>query len=211
MQIAGKEKEKKLLERGIAMLGLPPLQKETSEKFMLYLSELKKWNRTHNLTAITDDREIIIKHFLDSALYLKAVQGRGRRLADIGSGAGFPGVVLKLLDPALSVSLIEPAWKKAVFLRHITRELGLEGITVMEEKLEGLRVGNPFDIALTRALFKAPDFIKRASGMVKKGGFFIMSKGPSYEAELAGIRHEVLKLTLPFTDAERSVIIIING
>ncbi len=209
MQTAGKEL--KLLEKGAAGLGLPPLQKETAGKFMLYLSELKKWNRTHNLTAIKEDREIIIKHFLDSALYLKAIEGRGRNIADIGSGAGFPGVVLKLLAPDLRVSLVEPAWKKAVFLRHITRELGLEGITVLEEKMEDLPGVAQFDIALTRALFKAPDFIRSASGIVKKGGFFIMSKGPSYAAELAGIKHEVLKFNLPFTDAERFVIIIING
>ncbi len=200
-----------LLLEGAALLGLPPLQKETVGKFMVYLRELKKWNRTHNLTAIDDDREIIIKHFLDSALYLKAIGGRGRNIADIGSGAGFPGVVLKLLDPALSVSLVEPAWKKAVFLRHITRELGLEGIRVLETKIEDLPVAEPYDIALTRALFKVPDFIRKAGAIVKKGGFFIMSKGPSHTGELEGTDHEILSFNLPFTDAKRFVIIIVNG
>ncbi len=204
------QKNAELLEKGIALIGLHPLEKDTVEKFMFYLSQLKKWNRTHNLTAIREDREIIIKHFLDSALYLKAIEGRGVNIADIGSGAGFPGLVLKLLDPALSVSLIEPAWKKAVFLRHMIRELGLDGTAVKEEKMEDLRGIAPFDIALTRALFKAPDFIRGAAHLVKKGGFFILSKGPSYASELAGIRHEALKFKLPFTESERSVIIIVN-
>ncbi len=204
------QKNAELLEKGAALIGLPPLAQETVDKFMFYLSELKRWNRTHNLTAVREDREIIIKHFLDSAIYLKAIEGRGSNIADIGSGAGFPGLVLKLLDPALSVTLVEPAWKKAVFLRHMIREMGLERAAVVEKKLEDLHGMAPFDAALTRALFKAGDFIRQAAGIVKKGGFFILSKGPSYASELAGIKHEVLRFKLPFTEAERSVIIIIN-
>ncbi|MDA8172107.1 MAG: 16S rRNA (guanine(527)-N(7))-methyltransferase RsmG [Nitrospiraceae bacterium] len=223
----GAEAEK-LLGSGLAQLGLAPEDnlklRETTGKFMLYLSELKKWNRTYNLTAITEDRQIIIKHFLDSALYLKAVDGRGESIADVGSGAGFPGLVLKLLRPALSVCLIEPSWKRAAFLRHIAGRLELDrvldgGLTVFEGKAEEMEPGGNggarFDIAVTRALWKTPDFIKRASGIVRPGGFFIMSRGHTFAAELEGIRrkHEVLSLhlKLPFTDIERSIIIVRDG
>ncbi len=206
-----------LLESGLAQLGIAP-GRQTIGKFMLYLSELKKWNRAYNLTAIREDRQIIIKHFLDSALYLKAVEGRGANIADVGSGAGFPGVVLKLLHPDLSVTLIEPSWKRAAFLRHIAGRLGLAPrLTVFEGKAEELEPGKSkdkaFDIAVTRALWRAPDFIKKVSGIVRAGGFFIMSKGPSFAAELEGLpqKYEVLRLKLPFTDAERSIIILSDG
>ncbi len=206
------ENEKiKILEEGLAQIGIAP-GPDAAGRFMLYLEELKKWNRTHNLTAIREDRQIIIKHFLDSALYLKAVDGRGRNLADVGSGAGFPGVVLKLLRPDLTVSLIEPSWKKAAFLRHIIRRLDLSrGMSVFEGRAEEMKPGVPFDIAVTRALWKAPDFVKKTCGIVKKGGWFVMSKGPSYAAELEGMSFEALRLKLPFTDTMRFVIIINNG
>ena len=202
--------EIKILEEGLAQLGISA-GPETTGKFMAYLEELKKWGRAYNLTAIREDREIIIKHFLDSALYLKAVEGRGASIADAGSGAGFPGVVLKLLLPSARITLIEPSWKKAAFLRHIIRRLGLEGIAVFEGKAEEMRPAAPFDIAVTRALWKARDFIGKTSGIVRAGGFFIMSKGPASASELEGIEHEALRLKLPFTDAERSIIIICNG
>ena len=201
----------KILMEGLAQIGIAP-GSAAPDKFMLYLHELKKWNRTYNLTAIREDRQIIIKHFLDSALYLKAVEGRGRSIADVGSGAGFPGVVLKLLRPGLAVCLIEPSWKKAAFLRHIARSLGLgPGITVFEGKAEEMRPASPFDIAVTRALWKAPDFVEKTRGIVRKGGWFIMSKGPSHAAELEGMRYEALPLKLPFTDIQRFVIIINHG
>ena len=199
----------KILEEGLAQIGIDA-GPDVTGRFMLYLEELKKWNRTYNLTAIRDDRQIIIKHFLDSALYLKAVEGRGQTLADVGSGAGFPGVVLKLLRPALTVCLIEPSWKKAAFLRHIASRLDLgPGLTVFEGKAEEMKPANAktFDIAVTRALWKAPDFVEKARGLVRKGGWLIMSKGPAGAAELKGLGFEVLRLRLPFTDALRSIII----
>ena len=105
-----------LLKDGLRKLGISAGE-EAIGAFLLYLEELKKWNRAHNLTSITDDREIVIKHFLDSALFLEAVHGRGRRIADVGSGAGFPGIPLKILRPDLEISLIEPSGKKCAFLR----------------------------------------------------------------------------------------------
>lgn len=201
-----------LLKKGLKELGLE-IDGKTVSALMAYLSELKRWNKAYNLTAVTRDEDIVIKHFLDSALYLPAIEGRGSRVADVGSGAGFPGLVLKILRPGLSMTLIEPSGKKAAFLRHMTRTLALEEKTpVIEERVEGVKGQPLFDIALTRALFKAGEFVKKASGIVKKGGYFIMSKGPAYEKELAGLTApvEIMPAGLPLTEITRYIIIMKN-
>jgi 16S rRNA (guanine527-N7)-methyltransferase len=200
------------LGEGLRNLDIPASQ-EAIRAFLLYLEELKKWNRAYNLTSITEDREIVIKHFLDSALYinaLKAIGGPpGRSIADVGSGAGFPGIPLKILKPELAISLIEPSGKKCAFLRNMKRKLGLD-LEVIEKRVEEVK-GN-FDIALTRALTKAPDFIKKSRHIVKKGGHFILSKGPRYEEELAGLAVEqVISIPLPFADAQRYLVVIKNS
>jgi len=197
----------------ILVHGLRELEIIIDEKalgaFLLYLEELKKWNRAYNLTSLKEDREIVIKHFLDSALFLKAVEGRGGNIADVGSGAGFPGIPLKILKPELKIALIEASGKKSAFLRHMKRKLSLQDIDVIDRRVE--EVDEVFDIALTRALFKAPEFMKKAAHMVKQGGFFILGKGPAYEEEIKGLPVEaILSRTLPFTKAVRHLIIIRN-
>ncbi|MDA8168505.1 MAG: 16S rRNA (guanine(527)-N(7))-methyltransferase RsmG [Nitrospiraceae bacterium] len=198
-----------LLKEGLSLLGIG-YEGGAIGAFMTYLAELRKWNRAYNLTSITEDRDIVTKHFLDSALYLKAIEGKGHTIADVGSGAGFPGIPLKILRPDLSISLIEPSGKKAAFLRHMIRTLGLRDISAVEKRVEDMR-DSLFDIALTRALFKAPEFVKKASGIVKKNGLFILSKGPAYGQELAGTPHVAMRFVLPFTDIERYIIVLNNG
>jgi 16S rRNA (guanine527-N7)-methyltransferase len=195
-----------LLEKGLHSLGIRPPE-NSAASFLTYLSELKKWNRAYNLTALKSDGDIVIKHFLDSALFLKAIEGRGQSVADVGSGAGFPGLPLKILVPSLEVALIEPSRKKASFLRHMIRTLGLKGVAVMETRVEDVR--GEFDIALTRALFRAVEFVKRAGHIVRQGGFFVLGKGPRFEEETKGLgRVTVITERLPFTEMERHLVII---
>ncbi len=200
----------RLLEDGLGELGITP-GRGVLDKFLEYLSELKKWNRTHNLTAISSDEGIVTTHFLDSALFLKAldeIDAKGMEIADIGSGAGFPGLPVKILRPELSVTLVEPSGKKAAFLRHMGRRLGLGTVPVLETRLEDLPPGS-FDILMTRALFKVADFVKEASPVLRKGGWLVMSKGPKYEGEikgLAGVR--VISARLPGTSLERHLILL---
>ncbi|UCD85401.1 MAG: 16S rRNA (guanine(527)-N(7))-methyltransferase RsmG, partial [Deltaproteobacteria bacterium] len=104
------------------------LDKEKAERFGLYLKELKRWNRKVNLTSLVEDREIIIKHFLDSLTPLKYLSKQSFIL-DLGSGGGFPGVPLKIAEPSLKVVLLESSKKKNSFLNHITSALSLQGIT----------------------------------------------------------------------------------
>lgn len=200
-----------LLAEGLGEMGFKP-GGEAIRSFMLYLSELKKWRRAYSLTSLRTDEDIVVKHFLDSALYLKALRGPEiNRVADVGSGAGFPGLPVRILRPGLAVSLIEPTKKKAAFLRHMVGVLRLEGVEVVEKRVEELK-GMLFDAALTRALFKADEFVKKASHIVRSGGIFVMSKGPGFAEEIkrTSLRFEIMELELPVAKIKRHFLIIKN-
>lgn len=178
--MAENEEIKEFLHEGLKELGIEPSDSIIS-RFMMYIRELKKWSRAYNLTAIKEDRDIVIKHFLDSLLYLTAVPEGRWNICDIGSGAGFPGVPIAIVRPELNIVLNEPSRKKAAFLRHIRRMLFLDNVEVLECRVEDIR-DRLFDIVATRALFSIRDLIKKAKHIVKKDGFFILSKGPAEDA-----------------------------
>lgn len=203
-----------IINKGLEELGYKPGE-ALAGKFITYLEELKRWNRAYNLTSLKTDEDIIIRHFLDSALYLKVLEAVSIlskkppvAVADVGSGAGFPGIPIKLLKPALKFYLIEPSRKKSAFLRHIIKTLGLSGIEVLEKRVEDVR-GMEVDVALTRALFKTADFIKKAGHIVKKDGFFVLSKGPAVKEELKdiGVRYELITLDLPLSGIKRRMVL----
>ena len=184
---------------------------------MTHLSELKKWNKVYNLTGLKEDKDIISKHFLDSLLYLKAMPDGEIRVADIGSGAGFPGIPIKIIRPEIEMYLVEPSRKKSAFLRHIISQIGLSGIEVIEKGIEQIKVNKELpelvDIAVTRALFSIKDFLKKASHIVRRDGIFILNKGPKAHEETKMLRDmdtkfEILKLALPFSEIERFIVVI---
>jgi 16S rRNA (guanine527-N7)-methyltransferase len=203
--------------------GLKELTVKCSEEqisaFMLYLSELKKWNKAYNLTALRKDDDIIVKHFLDSLLYLKAIPEETLKLADAGTGAGFPGIPLKIIRPELDLALIESSRKKAAFLRHILRQLGLDKSTVLEKRLEALgeKYRNNFDVMVTRATFSAKEFLRMACPYIKRNGLLILSKGPKISEELEDLERspdnraavqKILKVPLPFNKTQRNLLIL---
>lgn len=198
-----------VLIKGLKELSLPfaPAQ---IRAFMTYLSELKKWNKAYNLTSLKTDEDIIIKHFFDSLLYLRALPEGEVTVMDVGSGAGFPGIPLKVMRPGIMMYLVEPSRKKAGFLRHISRTLALDSIEVVEKRIEELK-SPTVDVAVTRALFGIKEFIEKASPHVKEGGRLILSKGPKVKEELKaimGTHCEVLTLSLPATHIKRFVVLI---
>lgn len=198
------------LSKGLKEFSLPS-DSEKITAFMTYLNELKKWNRTYNLTSLRNDEDIVIKHFLDSLLYLKALPEGRLDIMDVGSGAGFPGIPLKIIRPEMMLYLVEPSRKKVAFLEHIIRALGLNDVKVIEKKVEEVS-GIEVDAALTRALFDIEEFYKKALHILREGGRLILSKGPKIEEEIKKIKKrlqfETLKIRLPLTNIYRYIVII---
>jgi 16S rRNA (guanine527-N7)-methyltransferase len=203
-----------LLRNGLKKLGLT-VRDELINAFMMFLSELKRWNRAYNLTGLKKDEDIVIKHFLDSLLYLRAIPDGEIKVADIGSGAGFPGIPIKIIRPEIEIYLIEPTKKKSAFLRHITRQLGLNKTEVIEKRIEEVRVNQELsysvDVAISRALFNIKEFIKKASHILKPGGTLILNKGPKVKEELktlGNMRYELLDVDLPLSQITRHIIVV---
>ncbi|MEX0787741.1 MAG: 16S rRNA (guanine(527)-N(7))-methyltransferase RsmG [Anaerolineales bacterium] len=168
-------------------LGLP-LSVKQQEAFAWYARELIEWNRRFNLTAIEAPEDIEIKHFLDCLSCLRVLgPGPSGRLADVGSGAGFPGIPLKIAAPDLAVTLIESNSKKAEFCRHIVEGLGLEGVEVLNARAEevgrSLHHREVYDWAVARAVARLPILVELLLPFLKVGGLGIAQKGESGPAE----------------------------
>lgn len=198
-----------LLKNGLCILGLP-YSRDQIEAFLRYLTELKKWNRAYNLTGLKSDEDIVIKHFLDSLLFLKVLPSDIRSAADIGSGAGFPGLPMKIMRPELTMVLIEPSQKKALFLDHMRRTLGLTGLEIINSRIEDVK-GLLVSAVLTRALFSVKEFMDKAGKILKHDGVYLLSKGPKVEEELRGLRIRNMvgeAIQLPFHKSTRHLVMI---
>lgn len=151
--------------------------------FKSYYSLLLEYNSRFNITAITDEREVVIKHFIDSALGVELL--KGETLADVGSGGGFPAIPLKILKPELKVTLIEATEKKCEFLKTVADTLGLKNITVLcgraEEFAKKSEYREKFDICTARAVARLNILSEYCLPFVKKGGIFLAYKGDADE------------------------------
>lgn len=188
--------------------------------FDLYLKELLEWNRKFNLTSIIDPEEIRIKHFEDSLSLLQAIPLKEQSVIDVGTGAGFPGIPLKIVCPEIKLTLLEATKKKVDFLKHIVAVLNLQDVEVVwgraEEIVKNKR--ETFDIALSRAVAKLNVLCEYCLPFVKIGGFFIAYKEEKVEDEveeskkatalLGGKLKEIKKVRLPNSDIIRSLVII---
>jgi 16S rRNA (guanine527-N7)-methyltransferase len=166
-----------------------------------YFLELKKWNRKVNLIAKgTCDAEILEKHFIDSLTLLPTLTGKNPHLLDIGTGAGFPGLVCKAVMPELKVTLVEPRFRRVSFLRHIIRTLRLENISVLEcraEDEEKLPIDSGFTHITSRAVSEIKLFLAMCDRFVVAGPNVICMKGPKWKKELevfnASNSHKIFK------------------
>ena len=153
------------------------------ELFWLYLQELLEWNKTFNLTGIKDPADIIIKHFVDSLTPLPYLDRSGR-LLDIGSGAGFPGIPLKIGAPQLQVHIVDARRKKTSFLKHLIRTLELKGVTALHSRAEEMeQPEQPFQIIISRAFRRLEPLIKLVSPLMKSGNMLVAMLGPTSETE----------------------------
>jgi 16S rRNA (guanine527-N7)-methyltransferase len=182
--------------------------------------ELLRWNRTHNLTAITAPAEVREKHLADSLTLLPWLGG-ARRLLDLGSGAGFPALPVKIACPQLEVVSVDAVGKKVAFQRHVVRTLKLEGFTALHaraETLAGMELcGAGFEVVTARALGALPLLTALAGPCLAPGGRLVALKGAEGERELAESRLALLaagwsaachRLQLPASGAERCLILL---
>lgn len=205
------------------LIGLQ-LTREQVHLFSLYEAELLDWNARFNLTAIRDQEGIRIKHFLDSLTCLLAMDSRKppESLVDIGTGAGFPGIPIKIVHPRLRLTLVESVHKKANFCQHIADQLKLDNVTILSERAE--EVGQDtvhkqaYDIAVARAVASMPTLVEYLLPLVRLGGTVIMQKGESAHAEvhsaqkaieiLGGRLRKVIPVLLPGVVEERFLVVI---
>jgi len=175
------------LSKGAESLGIS-LDNRAIELFTIYLDELTKWGKKMNLTGPATEKELVSRHFLDSLTLLPTLRAlKVSSLLDIGSGAGFPGLPLKIAEPSLEVTLMDSREKRVFFLRHIIRTLGFStGISAIKARAEVIptRFKSNFECVTARAFASLGQFIPIALPYLKSGGFIIAMKGPSGPDEL---------------------------
>jgi 16S rRNA (guanine527-N7)-methyltransferase len=189
----------------------------------LYERELVDWNTRFNLTAIRDPQEIHVKHFLDSLTCLLAFRDSTiGRLVDIGTGAGLPGIPIKIIFPKMQLTLVESVGKKAEFCRHVVRELDLPGVEVLQQRAETLgrdpAYREQYDWAVARAVAILPVLAEYLLPLVRVGGSMLAMKGESGPAEahsadhalrvLGGHLRQLVPVTLPGVAEERYLVLI---
>ena len=199
-----------MLARGIESLGLD-LDADQRQQLLDFIELIAKWNRVHNLTAIRDPDAMVAHHILDSLSVVPHLDGK--RIADIGSGAGLPGIPVAVARPDCRVTLVESNGKKAAFLLQAVAELGLENVTVVAARAEDFRPAEGFDCVLARAFADLGDFTRATRHLLATGGALFAMKGAYPRAELqrlpAGMRAvETVKLAVPQLDAERHLVIV---
>jgi 16S rRNA (guanine527-N7)-methyltransferase len=186
---------------------------------LLLMLQLRKWNRKFNLTAITKEREIVVKHFLDSLTVVPLIP-EGSRVLDIGSGGGFPAIPLALVRSDLDVTSVDAAEKKIFFQRHAVRLLGIERFTALHARGESLRaehVGR-YNVILSRAFSSLSDFATLAQPLLAPGGVIIAMKGRSGSEDVTVaapllmecglVVREVMDLRLPVSGDVRSLVVM---
>jgi len=207
---------------GLKKYGFNP-EKETIDKFFVYSSLLKEWNEKMNLTAITDDDGISVKHFLDSLSPLGLIKnGSDLKIIDIGTGAGFPGLPLKIMREDLSLTLLDSLNKRIIFLNEVTEKLGLENVEALHGRAEDFgknqKYREKYDYAFSRAVASLKVLSEYCLPFVKTGGFFIALKSSEIEEELSeakamigslgGKITEIKEIEIPCSDLKRKIVVI---
>lgn len=213
---------KALAQQAYNLLGiqLAPIQLDALKQ---YEQELIAWNELVNLTAIRDQAQIRTKHFLDSLTCMRVMRDtRMERVIDVGTGAGFPGLPLKIIYPAMELTLVESVSKKADFCRHIVTQLKLEGVEVIPERAEAVgRMAahrQKYDWAIARAVAVLPVLVEYLLPLTRIGGNTLAMKGESAHAEahdaehairlLGGHLRKLVPVTLPGVVEERYLVVV---
>lgn len=199
------------LHAGLAGLGGPELSPGQENRLMTYLALLERWNRTYNLTAVKNPVDMVIRHLLDSLSVTPFIPGG--RLLDAGTGAGLPGIPLAIVLPGLEVTLLDSSGKKVRFLGHVRRQLGLENIYPVQQRLEAFTPAMAFDAVISRAFSSLAAFARAARHLAQTPLTLLAMKGRFPEDELLELPgwarvKSIEKLEVPGLQQERHLVIM---
>ena len=180
-----------------------PVDGEAEARLEALLDELEKWNRKVNLTAIRSRDEMVTAHILDSLVARPLLQGR--EILDVGTGPGFPGLPLAIVEPAREFTLLDSNNKKIMFVQHVAGLLGLDNVTAVKDRGEDYAPGHRFDTVIARALAALPRLVEIAGHHVREDGVFVALKGRYPAEELEQVKapwsHDVAELHVPGLEA----------
>lgn len=211
-----------LLQEGCHQLGLK-IEDKQIQQLLKYKDLLLEWNQKMNLTAITDEKEVIIKHFLDSlsCLKIEALKESGDMI-DVGTGAGFPGIPLKVMLPNVKLTLLDSLSKRINFLKEVSLQLQLEEVNFLHGRAEDYGQDKTYrevyDYAVARAVAPLNVLVEYCLPFIKVGGFFICQKGKALQEELlegekaikilgGRVVHKE-EVSLPFSDIVHSILVV---
>jgi 16S rRNA (guanine527-N7)-methyltransferase len=202
--------EASLLASGIAQMGLD-VSRETQEKLLAYMALLQKWNKVYNLTAVREPSEMVTLHLLDSLSVLPFI--KAGNLLDVGSGGGLPGIVVAIVKPDLQVTTIDTVQKKAIFMRQVKGELGLENLDVVHARVESYQPKQKFEVIISRAFSELALFLKLTKHLLAENGAWLAMKGqvPHAELEILDVNSKkIIPLNVAGLQAERHLVVLKN-
>jgi len=202
-----------IIRQGSRLLEIP-VRNEAVSKMIRHMELLMEWGSRVNLTALTESLDIAIFHFLDSLTVFKVVpQGNALRVLDVGSGAGFPGIVMRSADESINLSVIDRNPKKIVFLKHVARELNLTGVRFLNSLVQDFMDNSSpeqFDVVVSRAFASDPHLMDTLHHLLAPGGSLVRMAGPASGGKEFPLHHfrESFRWegSLPFSDRLRSVL-----
>lgn len=215
-------KVERILRTGASKLGLK-LTRDEVEKFTIYLRLIMEWNKWVNLVGAESDREIVINHFLDSLSCFKSDQIEEHlKAVDVGTGAGLPGIPIKIVRPGLKLTLLDSQRKRINFLEKVVSELGFDRIRIVWSRAEDFgrdsKEREAYDVAVARAVAPLPILLEYVLPLLAVRGYFISQRGPKAEEEVAeaetalrllgGKAEEILPVKVPYLRAKRHLVLI---
>ena len=203
---ANRDNGRKLLKEGLSKLNLEISDKQI-DQFMRYYELLLEWNSVMNLTAITEFEDVISKHFIDSISITNILNISNQKIIDIGTGAGFPGIPLKIMFPEIEITLLDSLNKRVNFLNHIIDELSLDKIEAIHGRAEDIAHNEDYrenyDIALSRAVARLPILLEYCIPFVKENGYFISYKSENVDEEIELSKKALETLASEFIDSKK--------
>ncbi|GAV22088.1 16S rRNA (guanine(527)-N(7))-methyltransferase RsmG [Carboxydothermus pertinax] len=197
---------KTLIKRYFNEYGFNP-DNQTIDLFIKYADLLFEENKRVNLTALSGEKEIVVKHFLDSIIILKYRDLNGKKAIDLGTGAGFPGIPLKIMSPQMEITLVDSLKKRCLFLEKTIKELGFQSVMVKNERAENLGQNKDYrgsyDYSFSRAVANTRILLELHAPLLKVGGEMFLLKGPAIDEEIADAQNAARELGVELVDILR--------